>query len=129
MAATSDQELAIHQKLLAGDVTASAQVAELFLRKIDRALRRQFPNIKNDDLIHDAATDAVLSYIRRPSSYDPSKRSLAGFLKMSAVRDLQNRLSPLRKRAQMEIGLDSVEEIVWERNKRGESELDRTLPR
>jgi hypothetical protein len=119
MARPTDDELALHERLVSGDVTAPAELAHSFLGKLERTLRRQFPQVTDDGLIYDAATDAVLSYIRQPASYDPSRRSLAGYLKMAAIRDLQNRLPRFIKRAQKEIGLDFVEDLALGRNKRG----------
>ena len=94
--ATVDQleelERVLHQRVLDGDVTAPARVAEVFMPLITRRLRRRFPRLGDSHLIDTAVEDALMNYFNRPQQYDPAKSSLASYLYMSARGDLLNLL-------------------------------------
>lgn len=53
-----------------------------------------------DELARDAVLDALESYFRRPEQYDPDRRGLAGYLRMSAEGDFMNRFQPAVTRAE-----------------------------
>jgi RNA polymerase sigma-70 factor (ECF subfamily) len=82
----------LHRRLVAGDVTAPAEVAELFLPELVHSLRGRFPSLHDPDLVDLAVEDAVLSYLRRPEQFDPAKATLWRYLRMSARGDLLNLL-------------------------------------
>jgi RNA polymerase sigma-70 factor, ECF subfamily len=82
----------LHQKLVDGDPTAPAQIAEEFFQLVITALRRKYPVLHDPDLVDAAADKAIMNYFSRPSQYDPRKLSLHGFLFMSARHDLLNAL-------------------------------------
>lgn len=90
--------LRLHQQLLAGDPTATARVAEAFWEDLEQRLRRQFPSLGDPHLIQTAMVDALESYFRRPTQFDPGRLSLPSYLYMSARGDLLNAL----KRATVE---------------------------
>jgi RNA polymerase sigma-70 factor (ECF subfamily) len=105
--------LEIHQRLLADDVTAPAELAQVVLEEsviepLIRQLRRKFPRLNTPDLLYDSIIDALMNYIKRPSQFDPTKRSFLGFLVMAARMDL---LNALRKKQywKKEISLGDVE--------------------
>ena len=50
----------LHQKLIAGDVTAPAEIAEIFLPRLVDKLQQRHPNLPDPHLIHMAADDALL---------------------------------------------------------------------
>lgn len=100
----------LHQRLLQGDVTASAEIAEHFMEHIILSLRRKFPNLDNPHLVEGAVTDAILNYLERPEQYDPSKRSLIGYLYMSAKGDLLNLLNQEKKQAS-QLALTEIVEL------------------
>lgn len=103
----------IHERLLAEDVTAPAELVETLLVLILDRLTRKYPKLSDPDLLPDAVTDALMSYIKRPAQFDPSKRSLIGFLFMAAEGDLCNALAKEKRRHQKEIPLENVElEVV-----------------
>ena len=67
----------IHERLLAGDHTAYAELAEtvgpVVLQKLRRAQPRQDPH-----MLQDATWDAIRAYMGQPTTFDPTRRSLIG---------------------------------------------------
>jgi len=84
-----EQALGIHQRLLAGEPTASLDATELLLGPLTARLRARWPNLDRD-ACHDAATDVFVQYLQAPGRYDPTRSSLLGWLTMQAHRDLIN---------------------------------------
>lgn len=70
----------------------------------------------------DAATEAVLNYSENPSTFDPEKLGLFGYLKMSANRDLLNALDKEKRRRTSE---SSAASRVVELGPGGGKELER----
>jgi RNA polymerase sigma-70 factor, ECF subfamily len=99
----------IHERLLAGDVTAPAELVEALLERLLHRLTKKYPKLGDPDLLCDAVTDALMSYIKRPAQFDPAKRTLMGFLVMAAEGDLRNALAKAKRRRQKEIPLKDVE--------------------
>lgn len=103
MSANSDLEnlkqlgYTLHQLLLDGDPTASAQIAENYMPWISEQLGKRYPNLPDPYLINTAVTDALISYLGRPEQYDPTKGNLAIYLRMSANGDLLNLLKRSKK--------------------------------
>jgi RNA polymerase sigma-70 factor, ECF subfamily len=134
-----DWQREIHERLLAGEVTAPAELAEVMLEPVLHQLTMKFPKLSDPDLLYDAVTDALMSYIKRPAQFDPTKRSLIGFLFMAAEGDLRNALAKEKRRRQKEIPLEDVElggaagnSVVEEENPETEPEKERLrqeLPR
>src|SRR5438067_685697 len=85
---------ALHEALIAGDETAPARIVETYLDTLVKRLRANNPAVwwRDPMLIEAAAADALFNYIQRPMSYDPRRRSLGGYLLMSAQGDLRNAL-------------------------------------
>jgi RNA polymerase sigma-70 factor (ECF subfamily) len=80
----------IHRRILGGDKVAPAELAEEVLPLLERHVRAS-QKTRDADMIADAAVDAVMAYVKKPKNYDPSKRSLLGYLRMAAMGDLLNR--------------------------------------
>jgi RNA polymerase sigma-70 factor (ECF subfamily) len=101
----------IHKRLLSGDPVASAEFARVYMEPLVRYLRRRHPEVNDETLAWDAATNAVLDYAENPSSFDPKKSGLFGYLKMASHRDLLNALEKERRRGASErsAGLRAVE--------------------
>ncbi len=97
-----------HQRLLASDPVAPEELAEAYLRYLAYRLARQYPNV-DDDLIETAVTDAILSYAERPTRYNPTLASLAGYLLMSAAGDLKNALRRTSRQTQFESPLEAAD--------------------
>jgi hypothetical protein len=84
--------LKFHQRLLAGDIIAFAEIAEYFLPILTSRLSRFYWNIDDPHLIDTAVEDALLNYQKDPAKYDPEKLPLDKYLYMSAKGDLRNLL-------------------------------------
>jgi DNA-directed RNA polymerase specialized sigma24 family protein len=82
--------LGAHQRLLAGDPVASADLYELLLVPVVRALRRRWPDASWEEAVEDAAIDALVQHIRAAERYDPARASLLGWLVWQANADLIN---------------------------------------
>lgn len=82
--------LTVHQRLLRGDPTASADAAELLLDPVVARLQRKWPGIAHTDACYDAAVDVLIVYLNDPTRYQPTRSSLAGWLVMQAHCDLLN---------------------------------------
>jgi hypothetical protein len=89
---------ALHARMLAGDRTASTEVHDRYNPVLVKHLRvfcasKNLPKV-DDDVLVDAAVDALMSYLLKPERYDPSRgKTLAGYLKMAAIGDLKNHLT------------------------------------
>ncbi len=97
-----DDWLILHQAVLAGDKVAQSLVAEVYMEYVKRVLKSLRPEV-DDELLTDATTDAIMNYVRHPERFDPSKRSLASYLVMSAKGDLLNELEKRNNRRRREI--------------------------
>ena len=104
----SDELLRIHERLVACDPTAPADLAQMVLDPLLFSVRQKFSSV-DATLLHDSVVDAVLNYAERPTQYDPSKMGLMGYLAMSAKGDVLNALAALRRRSVREQSLDDVE--------------------
>jgi DNA-directed RNA polymerase specialized sigma24 family protein len=107
MSELPDQQTDVYQRLLARDPTAPNELAVLFLEPLANWLAVHNPAI-SEDLIADAAEDALLALIKNPASYRPEKADLEAFLRMSAQGDLRNRL---RSEARHRTGRRSLESV------------------
>ena len=99
----------IHKRLCEGDSTASAELAEGVMEALVERLSYKYPNLSDTDLPFEAATDALMDYIKRPEQFDPTQRGLFGFLVMAAEGDLKNALARIDRRRDKEIQLEPVE--------------------
>jgi hypothetical protein len=99
----------VHERLLRGDPTASAECAEAVIGPLTKRLEERFTKLRGSDLVADAVTDAVFGYLTRPDQYDPARRSLPGFLAMAAEGDLKNALAKRRRRQAKEVAFDDVD--------------------
>lgn len=99
----------IHERLLANDPIAPAELAEKLLDKLVRRLTSKYYHLRDTEMIYDAATDALISYIKAPNQFDPSKRGLWGYLQMAAEGDLLNYLAKSKRREQKELLSEDVE--------------------
>jgi Sigma-70 region 2 len=82
--------LGAHQRLLDGDLVASADLYELLLDPLVWALRRRWPDASWAEAVEDAAVDALVEHVRAPERYDPARASLLGWLVWQANADLIN---------------------------------------
>jgi hypothetical protein len=103
-----ETECALHQRLLAGDSSAPADVIAAFLNHLIRWITAR--NCGADDHLGiQAAEDALLELVKNPRVYDPGKKSLFGYLCMAASGDLKNALARERRHTSKTIPIESVE--------------------
>jgi RNA polymerase sigma factor (sigma-70 family) len=96
----------LHARLVAGDLVASAELAEMILPEVRRRLDRQWPGLAGTDAVHDAVIDVFVAYVREPGRYDPSRSNLVSWLQMQAHGDLINDYrSPTRSFFQRRVSL------------------------
>ncbi|HLZ71483.1 MAG TPA: hypothetical protein VKV26_16395 [Dehalococcoidia bacterium] len=93
---TADEARALHQRLLDGSRTVSADIADAYFDHLVRRLRASYPNV-DEHLWSTAAGDTLISYLKRPTAYDPIRLDLEPYLYMSAKRDLLNELAKQRR--------------------------------
>lgn len=99
----------IHQRLLARDPVAPAELAEAVLQPLVRKLRKA--HRVEDELLVEAATDALVDYLKEPGKFDPEKRGLFGYLVMAATGDLRNAFDKQGRRQQREVSLDALSAV------------------
>lgn len=94
-------------RLCAGDRVAQSEFLVAVLDPLAADLRRWRGADEHACLT--AAEDAVLALLRNPAIYDPAKRGLIGFLRMSAEGDLLNALEKEKKHHTNRENRDCVE--------------------
>jgi RNA polymerase sigma-70 factor (ECF subfamily) len=80
---------------------ASVDVYQTFMDRIVEVLMRKHGC--DEDIAHDSATDAILSYTRRPERYDPGRRPLFFYLMQAAWHRAVDRLRSANARTQREL--------------------------
>ncbi len=105
---SSADEHELHQRLLAGNPVAPSDLAVAYLGYLVRYLRDRNPAI-DDEFCQTAAEDALMALSKRPHSYDPARKSLVGYLRMSAQGDLLNLLAGERRHRSRQAQLEAVE--------------------
>ncbi len=94
----------LHLRLMAGDPTASAEIAEIYFHLLQVEMSYNIQHEADPHLAEQAIIDALTSYLSRPEQYDPSRNlSLLAYLKMSAGGDLANARDSAARRARREI--------------------------
>jgi DNA-directed RNA polymerase specialized sigma24 family protein len=68
----------------------------------------------DDEMVMDAVVEAITTYLVRPAIFDPEKKSLLGFLYMSAWFDYVNLVDKRKRRVSTIVGIDDE---VWNRFK------------
>ena len=91
-----------------GDPVAPAVISERLYPTLKLHLEKKFPEV-DEDLIITALDDALISYLKHPQTYDPTKKSLVGYLKMAARRDLLNVLDSQQRRRRREVSYDVIQ--------------------
>jgi RNA polymerase sigma factor (sigma-70 family) len=103
-----DRERDLHQRLLAGDPPAPAELAETYLPELLTWLRRRFPAV-DPHLLETVAIDSVLGLSKAPERYDPRLGRLRTYLSMDARGDVLNALQAEQRRAAHRAPLEAVE--------------------
>jgi DNA-directed RNA polymerase specialized sigma24 family protein len=102
----------LHKRLVDADPTASADLATTFLDRLIAWLTGHHP-ARPQDLICEAAEDAIVNLIHHPNSYQP-RIPLEAYLQMSARGDL---LNALRRRERDAAKMQEAVELVIQRGK------------
>jgi DNA-directed RNA polymerase specialized sigma24 family protein len=90
---TRSRLLPLHQRILADDPAASAELFRLAQKPVARVLygRYRGPHFSWEDA-GDLATDAIVAYLGSAVKFDPTQASLFTFLVLIADRDARNLL-------------------------------------
>lgn len=99
----------LHARLLRDDPTATHELIAHYLDPLADWLERQYPRLGDPHLCTTAAEDALLALLRNLRSYEPARRSLWGYLRMSARGDLLNLLRAERRHGSRRAPLEAVE--------------------
>jgi hypothetical protein len=83
----------IDERIRNADPTAPAELAQKALPLLEQHLKVNNKTVRDHDQITDAAIETLMTYIKCPEKFNPAKRSLLGYLKMSAAADLKNEFS------------------------------------
>jgi RNA polymerase sigma-70 factor (ECF subfamily) len=106
---------ALHRRLLArDDHRVTAEISELFLPPLARALCRRFPHLNDPHEIESAAIDSLMNYLSHPKKFDPARSSLLGYLHLDASRNLLNFLARRKKVVALHTPLPEYETQVIE---------------
>jgi RNA polymerase sigma-70 factor (ECF subfamily) len=105
---SQEDALALHQRLLAHDPTASDELADAYLGPLIVWLGKIAPHVSEEIRI-EAAEDAILSLIRNPQSYSPARQTLEVYLRMSGRGDMLNALASEERRKKHESPCGRVE--------------------
>jgi DNA-binding CsgD family transcriptional regulator len=116
----------LHRRLLAGAATASSQLAVAYVDRLVDWLAAKDPCAPEHFRI-EAAGEAVLSLIRNPAAYDPTRLGLFEYLCMAARGDLRNLLARERKHHRGRVAWGIVEDAAGGGNYLGRDE-DPSLP-
>ena len=108
----------LHQRMLSGDVTAFAEIAEACLPTLTGRLTKKIPNLDDPNLVDSAVVDALMSYQKNPSQFDPNKLRLDQYLYMSARGDLLNLLEK-HKKDKVLLSLTEIVELYDENSEYG----------
>lgn len=106
----------LHERLLAGEPTASAILADLLLPLVHKHLRFGRFSRVDEELRADAAVDAVTSYLQKPHLYEPSVASLDTYLKKAGENCIQQLLRKVARIHSKESPLSGVEVETHDNN-------------
>jgi RNA polymerase sigma-70 factor (ECF subfamily) len=97
----------LHQRLLAGDVTAPRELAERLIPLVRRRLGQLERSVEDPAMVRSAIGFVIARYLREPKRFDPERGSLVGYLAMEARGDVLNELEALRRRRVHECPVDN----------------------
>jgi RNA polymerase sigma-70 factor (ECF subfamily) len=103
------EELALHQRVVAGDPVASADVFQAFMDPITEALCRDLQCSEDD--AHDSGIDAVLEYVEQPTRFSSGKGRLSTYLMDIAKKRAIDRIRSSSSRQRRDEGYAAVVEL------------------
>ncbi len=101
----------LHQRLLAGDVTAPRELAERLIPLVRRRLGQLERRVEDPVMVRSAIGLVIARYLRHPERFDPGRGGLVGYLAMEARGDVLNELDALRRRRKHERPVDNLVEL------------------
>jgi DNA-directed RNA polymerase specialized sigma24 family protein len=120
--------LTLRARLLAGDTTASSDVVDAYLDDLADWLEKQYERTQPDDCLT-AAEDAILGFIKNPMSYEPERKSLRNYLRMSADGDMKNLLKKERRHSERRLNQELSDPVVEKQLQDKEADPYRVLER
>ena len=117
MASFPDKDWCVnaHSRLIDEDPTASADLYKAIFSPLVGWLHAKY-RAADREPIRDAATDALVDYIKHPKRWDPRRGTLVSYICMAADRDLQNALKKLQRLRKHELLSADVEDEGFDRN-------------
>jgi RNA polymerase sigma-70 factor (ECF subfamily) len=106
-----EDELELHERVLRKeeDPVAPADVFQAFMEPLMKVLQCEMACSEDD--AHDAATDAVLDYLRNPERYDRQQARLSTYLTQAAKRNVRDKQRATASRVRNEQGFLSIIEV------------------
>jgi hypothetical protein len=92
----------LHERLLAGDPVAPAELAERLLPLLRARLAGWAATVDDPHLVPSAIGLVIARYLTDPERFDPERGGLAGYLAMEVRGDVLNELDSRRRRRQHE---------------------------
>jgi RNA polymerase sigma-70 factor (ECF subfamily) len=93
------EEIALHERVLAGDPVAPVDVFQGLMEPLADALRRDLPCTQDE--AYDSGVDAVLAYLEEPGRYDRTRGRLSTYLmdiaKKRAIDRLRSRTAATQR--------------------------------
>ena len=86
----AERALALHQRLLVDDPTASAELFEVMLGPVEAYLVKHHLSALDRETLRDIAVDALMSYVQSPEKFDPAKAGLYRYLTLIAEGDVRD---------------------------------------
>ncbi len=80
----------LHRRLIADDPVAPSEFAELTVEALTEVIRIGNHDLRDANMADEAATDAILDFLKSPKTFDPGQSSIWSFLEMAARRNLSN---------------------------------------
>jgi hypothetical protein len=100
---TDAQLVRLHERLLADDPVAPAELAELLLPLLRARLLGWSRTIDDPHMLPSAIGQVVAGYLSDPARFEPERGSLVAFLTMQIRGDVLNELDARRRRRQREL--------------------------
>jgi len=95
------EELDLHERVLGGDPLAPTDIFGAFVDPLAAVLRSEL-GCRDEELMYDAAVDAVFAYLDAPEVYDRDRARLSTFLRRIATVRLVDRLRSTSRRRERE---------------------------
>ena len=106
-----EDALHLHRRLLERDPVGPADFAAAFLKPLIAWLQATNPKV-DPMACEEAAGEAIIGFLNKPTTYDPKRLEVEKFLRMAAQRDLLNLLRKERRHQRNRRDLQVVEQMA-----------------